>query len=36
MARTASSVSCSEDAKALKEECVMLGRGGRELIMDYA
>ena len=36
MARTASGMSCSEEGKALKAECVVLGPGDRELItMDY-
>ena len=28
-------MSCSEEGKALKSECVVLGPGDRELIMDY-
>ena len=36
MARTAiSGMSCSEEGKALKAECVVLGPGDREHIMDY-
>ena len=34
-ARTASGMSCSEEGKALKAECVVLGPGDRELIMNY-
>ena len=35
-ARTASGMSCSEEGKALKAECVVLCPGDRELIMaDY-
>ena len=28
-------MSCPEEGKALKSECVVLGPGDRELIMDY-
>ena len=33
--RTESGKSCSKEGKALKAECVVLGPGDRELIMDY-
>ena len=30
-----SGMSCSEEGKALKADCIVLGPGDRELVMDY-